>query len=590
MNENTKQPSDLQPTIKASTDAASADTSSADITSENHPAEPVNPYTDLSSLPPERDYAAVGSNVAVPLIKEHRSRKKLWIILGSVVSVFAVSIVVVLLFARGYFLTPKQRVIYAFAKTFGESSVFKELMTGNTPVGNGSLKDTFYSNLTSGTVLSGLNSDTPVSVDWDITIGTSDSNSFDTMKHVGMIAHLDYAPDHDEIYFTSTARIMFLKLSAADLYLKGSSIRFASPYFFDGYLYVDTESLGEDYKNSYFDSSAPLPDEAVDGLSFNLFDLRRDYIATQYGIFTNRDAFPLWKDLYDCIDVHKSSASKYIYLGSESTKCTCYHVTIDEDDLEDFIDDMYELHEDAVDDYLDEYEDLIRSICIIDDVDEDEFREIIRSNLNRKFTSSLEIFRDMPEFDVYLDRYGRLIEIDGDNTTIGFYGSDYLTDNIVVETKLTEGNEVYDLSLRLEGSTGRSLRTDLITLQIKNSYRDNVLYVTGGSTYNTESGDITFEGDLTFLGYDANLAMEGNFSIDKDTSSVTLEVDEAAITYDSMSLVLDGLFTISPLTDRIEGISGNGRGLLHMDADDFERLGEEITDNLYNMNLFDSFF
>lgn len=586
-----------------------------------------------------------------------KSKKVLFIIIPICAALIA-AIVLLVLFLTGAFLSPKARVMLALSRTFGSGSIISEY-SGNTNISKYgyapeylaellSISDTFTSMKERG-----YSFDTSYSL---TDLDTGDDYGINTLSGAGIKLAGDVDTVNRIAYYDLTMKNNFLRVSLGEYYINDSSISFAMPSYFDGYLTLPTETFGTSYNASVFPSLfAPIPQELESSISFSAFDLLCP-TSGEDTFIDSSDGIEVLKEFYDAIEVDKTGETRPIVIGTKQQDCSEYKITIDEDAVLALIEayedwyfssnretiEKYEVFyaylasldssdidpsvtlSDKIESVFDAYKDLLavdheiyvyldhknrlaaasyeneldtRSICHLFDEEADTLMDEFEENLSFDDFISYYVNGTISNFDILDDSFTDTDVSDApdmpETCTISaeiiFHGRDYLPERY-------EGSFLFALdngySCEIDYTGENKSDTDDIyhsvlhtTLGLTDTDATTTYDVVYNASYQTQDKNLTAEVTVTDENNRdvLNINLDGTAILENDT--IELNMEELTITAgsgsDKYSISMAAETSISPLSDRVPLPEGRERNLFTMSEGDYEKLGNEIIDNLW---------
>lgn len=432
-------------------------------------------------------------------------KKKTGLIVGAVAAAAAVIAVAAFVLLGGLFSNPKKHVEAAFVKSAAAYAQAEKAL---------GLPDTVQ--WQSGRRLSQrlsleLNSFNSGLVDYDLS----------ALEGLGLDLSLDYnGPDRQLAYglrgYWGDEELLGLWLKARD-----AELYFSCPQLTgDVYYGVNTETLGDDLKAMDGDDAGEL-----EGISFNLFELIDTMLEELDQEKLDQELAAANKALWDAAKV-KKTGSKTLNLNGTETKATAYHVTIPQEALDRYVDDVTAFAPPL------RILSLYREAFLAMGMPEDEVEEFL------EYSEMLEDFKDV--FHDALDSFGDLeldICLSGGYVSALLYedklrGEDislalYLGGNGEYVDDLTAEFTVESIRITLSSSGDHGLKsgvyTDDTTIRLKQSGA-NVGRLTSDLSYDPRDSSFQWE-----LGMDSSglslfkLAAAGSLTAEPDALSLDLE-------------------------------------------------------------------
>lgn len=289
------------------------------------------------ALSPESPWnAASGGSAPAWEGPEGDGKKKTGLFIGIGVAVLAV-IALVAVFAGGLFSNPKKQVEAAFVKSAAAyTQAWKKLDLPDTAQWQREQNISQYLTLALKDINSGL-------IGYDLS----------ALSGLEVLLSASYNGGDRYAAFDLTANwaeeeLLSLSMTASDPYLW-----FNSPQFTGNTHYgVNTETLGTDLTKM-------TGDDSMEDLSFNLFELVDTVLEKMDQEQLKQDITAASKSLWDQAKVEKTG-SKGVNLSGVDTKATAYQVTIPQEALEQFVDDLETAL--SVWNYAELYEEMFRSM------------------------------------------------------------------------------------------------------------------------------------------------------------------------------------------------------------------------------------
>ncbi len=339
-----------------------------------------------------------------------KSKKLLFVIIPVCLAVIT-AIVLLLLFATGAFLSPKARVMLALSRAFGSGSVISEY-SGNTNVSDYGYAPEYLVELLKLSDTAASIKERGYSIDSSFAltdIDTAEDIGLDSLSGTGFHVTGDIDPINRIAYYDLVLQYNFLKVSLGEYYIDDASISMELPSYFEGYLFLPTETLGTSYNASIFPSllGFEIPQELESSVSFSAFDLLCGPTADEDTYIDSEDTLSVLKDFYDAIEVEKTGETKSILIGSKQQDCDEYLITLDEDAVLSLIESYEDWYFSSNQETLDKYETYYSYLAGLDDSGIDP-SSTLREQIEKVFDGYKELLATDHEIYVYLDNKNRL--------------------------------------------------------------------------------------------------------------------------------------------------------------------------------------
>lgn len=547
---------------------------------------------------------------------EKNSKKGLIAIIISCITALILIIVLCFTLFSTAFLSPKQKVILAFSKAFGADSIFS-LISGNEKCKTtGNLIP--YNGITAKDIKNIQNlmneNGQQINIDARLKKFKSQNNSAGQLAN-GAGFSMNILSDKAERKAYSDILLKYGAISVIDasLYVDDADISLELPDYYDGYLTINTESLGKDLKKSIFASEV---NEELYSLSFNIYDyyeeVQNNQLDYQAISLTGEKSIELLKDLYEDVNVEETGAVDSFAVGEKEIKCKEYKISIDKKLVKDFIKNYNDIILEGYLDYMDAQLDAFANNFEfeINGEDIDDLKDELHDNLEEQFDemsdSLLENFAKDYEFYVYLDNKCRLINIYYNDTytdeyddeylvevDLGWHGEDNLIDDFTGSIYLESENSSGTVFLRNEGASENGNRHDLFTIEIvaKDDDEDNITITLDASRNKDREFDYKLKFDhnsddqyVLFSASGSDKLTEDSFTIDFDELKCEYDVED-----DKATISFDLSICMSAINEEIPSPKKPEYKVFKMTESDFEELGEEISDNIDKNPLFKSF-
>ena len=465
-----------------------------------NPAESAGSGSTWGSAPEPAGYT--GPEAPVP----GGGKKKGLLIAGAAAAVVVLALIAAA--AAGLFANPKKQVAAAFAKSAAAYAAVEEKL-GLPDVAQWRRDQSIFQSISLqlrdiNSQLTGYDLSALSGLEFGMSAGYSGEDRY-------MLAEAAASWGPDELF------LFRMVADDAELY-------FHSPQFTgDAYYGVNTETLGADLTRM-------TGDDSMDSVSFNFFDLmelaleRVDQEAMEQAVREANQA------LWQVAQVKKAGTRTLTQNGAE-TKSTLYHVTVPQEALEQYVDDMETML--SLINYFDLYEELYQSMGM----PQDQIDEIL------DMLENLDIYGELADGlrDV-LDDLGSLeLDVclcDGYVSAILFedeiYGSDvsltlYLGGNGAYVDNLSAKFSVEDTEIALESSGSHAMDgqvyTDKTTIRLRQS-GTAVARITSELSYDPREDEENFQWDLEVNSSGLSifsLDTQGTLYVEEDIIDLTLD-------------------------------------------------------------------
>ncbi|MCI9567089.1 MAG: zinc ribbon domain-containing protein [Lawsonibacter sp.] len=439
-----------------------------------------------------------------------KPKKRLGLLIGGGAALIAVVAALVVVFS-GMLASPKGKVEKAFQKSFAAFAQAGEKM--EMPDLEKLVQDQKYSQ----SLALGLNSINSMLVGYDMS----------ALEGLGLRMDVDMDCPDRKMGAEMTAYWAADDLLSFQMLADGSELYFSIPQFMGGELYgLDTKTMGDDLADM-------TGDESVRGLSFDLFEL---IAAVSPADPKELEAAvkKANKALMASAEVERTG-SETLSVNGKDTKTSVFHMTIPEDALADYVDEMAEALSAAMD-YDKMYRDAMKSMGMsksdIDYIMSEMGDMDVYGALGDAMQQLVKIVGDL-ELDVYLSNgYVSAVmwedKIVGSKVEAALYlggGKEYV-DDISLELK-GEGQKIVLESSDDHGAKG-GVFTDETTIRgpfptISSDYR-----------YDPKGGKDNFSWEIEIQGL-GSLDMEGDLNASKD--SLELHLDDISVKAMGMEVV-----------------------------------------------------
>lgn len=439
-----------------------------------------------------------------------KPKKRLGLLIGGGAALIAIVAALVVVFS-GMLASPKGKVEKAFQKSFAAFAQAGEKM--EMPDLEKLVQDQKYSQ----SLALGLNSINSMLVGYDMS----------ALEGLGLRMDVDMDCPDRKMGAEMTAYWAADDLLSFQMLADGSELYFSIPQFMGGELYgLDTKTMGDDLADM-------TGDESVRGLSFDLFEL---IAAVSPADPKELEAAvkKANKALMASAEVERTG-SETLSVNGKDTKTSVFHMTIPEDALADYVDEMAKALSAAMD-YDKMYRDAMKSMGMsksdIDYIMSEMGDMDVYGALGDAMQQMVKIVGDL-ELDVYLSNgYVSAVmwedKIVGSKVEAALYlggGKEYV-DDISLELK-GEGQKIVLESSGDHGAKG-GVFTDETTIRgpfptISSDYR-----------YDPKGGKDNFSWEIEIQGL-GSLDMEGNLNASKD--SLELHLDDISVKAMGMEVV-----------------------------------------------------
>lgn len=536
-------------------------------------------------------------------------KKKTKVILICIPVLLLITGILCFIFRATLFLSPKEKVTLALLQTFGTDSIFS-LLAEDFEYNNFSLSSQDdagvwedLSDMLSST--KGFSYETTLTLN-DIEIpGNEDLRM---LSGVGIQLEGEQNIEEKLLYQSFCLRYTAFPVLTGKLSLDNENLSLALPDLYEGYVRINTETFGTDYNASSLCSvlNLPIPEEYVPLFEVNLFDRTNLDFPPYFVLMTENhpyreDYLELLQTLYQAVEVEATRETKTFTINQEEISGYCYLVTLNEDDLVDFMEDRVNLYRNILLDRLSSNEGLFflykEKYMLYDMETPEEVANFIYPECTEEGWEALGI--DDWELEVYLDRNYRLLSLEADSlpyyefsiedVNILFAGENYWWENISANFDIVAMGEVYySVSLLNESLSGEEERTDTLSFVLSSpifSSEDIPLYEnTLSANYVYEENHLSLNG--SFIERNSKISTYGAdfyFDFNEDTLEFSVEADDFFVQFPEHATVnyieLSGDFCIAP-TEEVTALTGTEYEILSMNETQLFSLALEIADNL----------
>lgn len=344
--------------------------------------------------------------------------------------------------------------------------------------------------------------------------------------YIGQDGYLNI-PDRQS-FITTTVRYNAFRLTEADVFVDDSDIYMTDSHLMDGNLYLNTESFGEDYKDSIYSEyicSLPMVGTSLDSdlgdLSFNIYDSLESLqkYVSRLTFKKGSGGYTTIKNIYEDAEVTITGVTKEYEVAGKRTKCQEYKVVIPYDILEEI--------------------DLPANLDWSDYLGDDfEFYVYIDKNYRIvAITHEYELaINDLPDISYELE--------------VVFSGEKYLLSDIGVS--LIVINEDSDQSI-IESEANYSYQPDSKEFMLTASINDNTISTEGSLETSIDS-----------------------FTL--DTEDIEVNINTSLLTG---TISCSGSFSMNRPDDDVPTLSGKDYVIMDMTEDDWKELISTIANNIF---------
>ena len=514
-----------------------------------------------------------------------------------------------LYFFTGMFMSPKQKVMLAFAKAFGAESAVAEV-SDNVKKAEGSnfCADSLVLSKDLIETCNLITTDPAVPYESDLSLKLQnfesdyvDEDEVEMFYGAGIDFYQQISYDERQNYNSLGILYNGDKVVNLEVYFDDSDCYIGEANFLDGSILFNTETLGDDLIEwDYFDELGLYEDD-VDFLSFNVFD---DFYSSYYEsedalLKDSEDYVKSVKALYDSINVESTGKYAKYEIGGKEVKCDSYTVTVPADGIEAFMEGIKPVIVEAFNEEFESFPEEIRSELESEEIYEydgnyysfDEFDDY----LDDVFADLEDELEDVT-FTVYIDGKCRLVGLKADGTIYGedqdvdyemefsFTGEEYLCDE--VEGYIYLENEDED-QIKIDITNTRTSKdkkqTNEFIVAVDTS-DDESLTFTVTSTAN-DKGEFTALFEMDNCGDTVSLSVEGSTTV-SDTSVEMIFDDITLTTVDDESVSLSGSYSVATI-DEVDTIDGDTYEILTMDEDELMDLAMEIEEAFMDSDLYE---
>lgn len=612
MNENENYASDIAPTQM---DPAGVDTAQADT------------VTPLPEAEAASQHQYIPTNPVVPEAGDDSSEKKKknplpFILIPVGVILLGLAIFFGIRFIKSKILSDKERVILAYAKTFGDQSLFAVMGGYEDEAGNGNLLPAYVDDFVNAenTVKNIMENGAETSLNIklkDYTIGGAYGSYIPSISGVSASFEGQYAPKSGAVYQQFKLNYVGFKLFEMQTRMTDSSISVALPDMNDAYYTIDTIHLGTKY-NEWIQALADeagedaddllIPDALADTVSLNplKFSEMPDLSFTAY--IKNPASREALLAFYNSIEVTKEEDKKGMTVGGDVLQCDVFQTTITKDSICALTDAYNTWCVNTMEAYLKENEGLAAIAYYAatnDDSEVDYVAELVKlyDEEHQKATQAFkDTFADDIAFESIIDKDNRLIAssttisiVDDQNETwdmslsLSFSGAQYLCDNMectFTANGATSGK--YEFFVKNNGETNNNIRKDTTFMSV--SERGNTAFeVTSNSEYVFEDKHFHCSTEIKncYSSVLYNTEVDGDLSITDTAISTDIDTLKFTLTsdYDEYMIDLGIDATVKALEGDVKELSGTEHKLFEMDMEALEELSSDFSDFFLNKLL-----
>ncbi len=559
------------------------------------PVAPVENVIPTAAIPPVNTVPPVNNTAPVdPAKPKKKSKLPLIIIIIVILLVLAGGAFAYLYFFTPVFMNPKARVMRAFSQALGEGNVVSELSDNEKYAGNSNILNSNRLILTPDvssaiTAIRGEDYSNPYASEIEITLQKFDDgyDDYSMLYGSGIDIYSETDLSNRQLYSSiglkyAGAELLNLQLNVDDDVIKATEENFIE----DGYISINTESLGKDLANSYFMEMLDLYD--VDNISFNIYDLYEEYLMpgedsempdiNEY-IKDGDEYIPAIIDFYNSIEVESTGQYATYSIGDKDVKCDSFNVTIPASAIDDLSEELIPIFAEY---FSDTVEAIYGNIPQLYDLIEDEMNaDYIEDDLFDQYEEISEDLSDIT-FKVYLDNKNRLVGIKAEGETensygdeityefsIEFVGSDNPSD--VINANLYVYNDDLDEEHEINFNYVNTVDGDKITSEanfVATNDDDDVTFSLIKEN-NIKSGEFSIEFTLEIEDTEEILTFTSEGTVETSDTEVSLTFDDVSLSiedpYENMELSLSGKIVISELEDDVTSLSGTEYAILNMD-------------------------
>lgn len=477
----------------------------------------VNPYMAQAQPQPEPE-------------KEKKSTNK--VIIGVVAGAAVLLVLVLVLVFSGVFADNKKTVLKALGKNFAESGEYMEAAYD--------LKQ-----------YEGMFEDDAYTFDADI----------DT-AYYGVGVDMKVEKNEDACSTYASVGISGSTILDAQVYVDDDAVVVGLPQMIDYLLTINRATMAEDIQNMV--EIGMLDQETADSLVAINEGMEEETVSEEASQKMAEEFAGILKELYDKCEMKKGSSKKLPVNGKE-VSCKGYVLTIENNDVSDFIDDLKEVYQNNEESLM-----AYNSMYEYSDMDIRDALDEFYSELDR----AAEELRDSEEEPLQVEFYlykGYVAQIYAEGEDDQYIEWNMEGGNFPMENTSFVLADEYGEQLRFERTGSDKDDKYQASYEVTVSYEDPVIL---DFTYKKNRGDFSLE----VLSDDQSMFyLEGNIDKKDDT---TLEVDIDSLEIGEES-ILSGKLTFENTCDDIERPEGEERELLLMSEDELYEVSMDIIISLY---------
>lgn len=377
------------------------------------------------------------------------------------------------------------------------------------------------------------------------------------------------------------------KVASADLYVEKNTIYAAIPVLFSDVLKIDLSKIEKAKDSSYL--LKDIPDEVWNSIDFSMLeDIWKDYEAKDKDDIESKAV--IVKDFIDTYpddaDIIKNGVKvKADKNGNLVLSISGSAMKVLINDCATFIFDC-DKYEETVDKLLD---------SVNKELDEDQkmTKKQLKYNFSSAATTISAFFSDGLKLVTTLNDDNEIVKTTFNyeysimnvdiavDYEMNYTGKKTPYDKRKGSLKLTVGDKSIDMTITGNNTVKGGVTTSKSDVEI-NVMDEESITVNKKTSYNKDNGKYTYKLDADVAGEDISVTMNGKFSDVKKGKSFRFDMKKCVFETDGDKYEFSGSFSMS---DKAESIkkpkTGDEKDLLKMKKKEFDKLAEEIDNNVY---------
>lgn len=486
-----------------------------------------------------------------------KKKGKKWIFAILAVILIAVAAVLIFIFTKE---TPKDRVFNGMEATFMETNSPLEALLGSKEISEMTQKE--GSSETLALTLDGIDGSL---------LGYYSDFAY-MLEGFGVQSSCDVNMKDKELKATGAITYSGVSYLNCDIFAYDDTMAFQCPELLNGFISMNTKTLGTDFNNSYVAEASG--ETLEEDLSFNLFDEVKSMQNEDSLSGTSLEMEKILDDAYESIIVEKTTSEK-LTIGDSAQICDGYTVTIPAATMETVVNAIIE---EAAAESTEQFS-------------TEEIATYLKPITGKDFV-----------FTVYLDKKDRMVRLEQNyeildglttiDTLLDWTGEKNLCDQFTGNINVNAMGTEYNIVLTSDTTTDGDVATTKMYCDITTDGASLVTMSYEGSL-DTASGDLQMDLSVSDSTQTyAVLTATGAFTDITKGKAYTFTLDNMNLDIMNGGLLLDlsAEYTVSEFKDDITLPEGTEYELFKMTEDDFNTMASEVETNLYSSPFFELIF